>query len=460
VTDSGTPPLSASATFTVTVTEENQPPVLSAGSDETIDELRPWSRVVSATDPDLPMNDLTLSLVSGPDDLTFDSATRSLAWTPAEAQGPGRYPVTVRVTDGTVAVEQTFTLVVMETNQRPVVGGITASPNPVSIGEPVGIVITATDADEPQNVLTYSLAGSGLPDNLSGRFTWIAAGSGPITLTARVSDGTATVERVVSITVIGNTPPTISDIPAQETGLNQPTAWQSFTVGDQETAVGQLRVTAKSSNPILVPEDNIVLFEVGGAERHVLVLPALDQSGRASITLTVTDDGGLTAETTFDVVVCPGGPEITAQPTDQVAEPGMTVRFTVAAAGDGLSYQWFKETDLLAGQTQATLELVRVSTDAVGNYHVEVSDGLCRTTSNAVTLRLVPELEVDLYSVVTVQGMVGRTYQIEYRDDAGPEESWKPLAVLVMEQETQLFIDLSSPRTVKRLYRAISADQP
>ena len=76
----------------------------------------------------------------------------------------------------------------------------------------------------------------------------------------------------------------------------------AFTVGDAETAVGNLMVTATSSDTALIPDANLML---GGsdANRTITVTPAAGQTGTATITVMVTDEGGLAATDTFVVTV-------------------------------------------------------------------------------------------------------------------------------------------------------------
>jgi len=61
VTDSGEPALSATNSITVTVNEVNTAPVIAAIPDQTVDELTTLVVNVSATDADLPANQLTYS---------------------------------------------------------------------------------------------------------------------------------------------------------------------------------------------------------------------------------------------------------------------------------------------------------------------------------------------------------------------------------------------------------------
>src|SRR6185369_12709949 len=155
VTDSSTPNLSVTNSFTLTVNELNVAPVLTVPDDATINELVAFSASAAATDADLPANNLTFALVSGPSGLTVSPAG-AIAWTPTEAQGPGTYPVKVKVTDsGTppLSVTNTFTLTVNEVNLAPVL----TLPVNQTINESVAFSddATATDADLPAQTLTF-----------------------------------------------------------------------------------------------------------------------------------------------------------------------------------------------------------------------------------------------------------------------------------------------------------------
>src|SRR5437867_817024 len=98
-----------------------------------------------------------------------------------------------------------------------------------------------------------------------------------------------------------NTPPTISSIADLSISQNTATAPIAFTVGDAQTSAGSLVVSGASSSPALVPNANIV-FGGSGANRTVTVTPALNQTGTATITVTVSD-GSLTASDSFVLTV-------------------------------------------------------------------------------------------------------------------------------------------------------------
>lgn len=91
----------------------NSPPVLAAVADRTVDELTPMTLQLSAIDSDVPAQLLTFSLVNGPEGLTV-TPSGLVSWTPGTNAGPSTNLVTVRVSDGQLADEGTFTVTVRD----------------------------------------------------------------------------------------------------------------------------------------------------------------------------------------------------------------------------------------------------------------------------------------------------------------------------------------------------------
>jgi len=129
--------------------------------------------------------------------------------------------------------------------------------------------------------------------------------------------------------------PSISSVSNQSTRVNTQTPEIPFTVGDAETAADQLLVTATSSDQALVPDDSIFLGG-SGSNRTVSIFPAFDQTGTATITLTVTDNGGKFTTTSFLLTVIPANtpPTISAFTSYNTIRnvPFAPVNFTVGDA--------------------------------------------------------------------------------------------------------------------------------
>src|SRR5262249_44092923 len=154
--------LSNAATVTVEVTGQagNQPPILDPIGNKSVDELATLSFTATASDPDLPANTLTFSIVAGdgptgtpvPVGASVDPVTGVSTWTPTEAQGPGTFTFKVRVPDGgTPALfdEEEITVTGPEVNQPPVLAPI--GNRSVDEQTLLTFTIAATDPDLPAN---------------------------------------------------------------------------------------------------------------------------------------------------------------------------------------------------------------------------------------------------------------------------------------------------------------------
>ena len=102
VTDSGEPQLNDTTNMTVKVNEINKPPELNAIGSQTILENGELSFTATATDPDLPANDLTFSLDDGAPTGASITTDGLFSWTHSADLGAGPFVITVRVTDNGV----------------------------------------------------------------------------------------------------------------------------------------------------------------------------------------------------------------------------------------------------------------------------------------------------------------------------------------------------------------------
>ena len=292
-TDNGTPALSATAAVTVNVNEVNAPPVLGAIGDRTVDELLALNFTATATDADLPANSLSFSLDAGaPAGATIDPVTGDFSWTPAETDGPGTYPITVRVSDNgtpTLSDFEAITVTVNETNSAPVLNPIGNRAG--AVGVPITFTATATDADVPANSLSFSLdagapAGATIQPS-TGVFAWTPGAAGDFPTTVRVTDNGApplSAFEAITITVgaAPNAPPVLAAI--GDKTVNELAAL-AFTATAVDPDAGQTLTFSLDTGSPTGPSIN----EATGAFAWT---PAEAQGpGSYPITVRVTDNG-------------------------------------------------------------------------------------------------------------------------------------------------------------------------
>ena len=296
VTDDATPSLDDSETMTITVTEEpNDAPILDPIGDRNVDEN--LQLTFGATASDANAGDvLTFTLDAGaPAGAAIDPATGLFTWTPTEAQGPGTFTITIRVSDdGTPSLDdaETITVTVAEVNEAPTLGAI--GNQAVDEDTTLNFTATATDPDLPANTLTFSLD-AGAPvgaaiDPVTGAFTWTpgeAVGPDTVTVTVRVTDdGTPSLDDAETFTITINE---INDAPVLD------------PIGDRSVEQGEtLTFTATATDPDLPA--NVLTFSLdAGAPAGAAIDPATGAfswtptqaqgTGDFTVTVRVTDDG-------------------------------------------------------------------------------------------------------------------------------------------------------------------------
>ncbi len=325
----------AQQSFTIVA---NTTPMLLEVGDQTIDEGMLLDVQLSVDDQDVGET-LTFEFVGAvPDGAAIDNTGR-FTFTPTEAQGPGSFDISVRVTDSRGATDETtFAVQVDEVQQAPLVGSV--DDQFVLTGTTLSISIVASDPDIPQRPLTFSLE-AGAPaeasiDPTSGLFTFDApAGSslGMLSITVRVTEGAGADERSTTTTfnvnVVDNLPPFF------------PTQTTSFS----GKASDPLSFDVVAMDPDPVPVDLTFSLDPG-APAFVSIDPT---TGRVTVTtaretppqtfnivvrVTEISPDALTATETFSVEITPPPnvpPVFPAQPMSFTTEASVLLSFGVTA---------------------------------------------------------------------------------------------------------------------------------
>jgi hypothetical protein len=106
VVDNGSPNLSITNSFSITVNELNSAPIFPAPSNRTINEETLLVVTNAATDGDMPFNTITYQLQFAPSGSAINTNTGVITWTPSNSQGPStNLFITVATDNGGAAVE-------------------------------------------------------------------------------------------------------------------------------------------------------------------------------------------------------------------------------------------------------------------------------------------------------------------------------------------------------------------
>ena len=150
-------------------------------------------------------------------------------------------------------------------------------------------------------------------------------------------------------------------------------------------------------------------------------------------------------------------PVITSQLGGQVGYWGKSVTFNVHADGSPpLYYQWLKDNVPIGGASEPSLVLTNLQATNAGNYSVLVTSPYGSTTSSNAYLTVNPAgVFLSLYSGITIDGVVGLTYGIQYSTDLSNTNGWRGMANVTLSVPTELWFDVQPASQPQRYYRVL-----
>jgi hypothetical protein len=260
VTDSGG--LSTTNTFTVVVNEVNVAPVLPVQTNRTIAPLTALVVNNTATDADLPANNLTYSLVAGPASAAIDT-NGVITWTPPQAQPNSTNLFTTVVTDSNrwalsaqqLSATNSFSVIVLKPvivldSNALVFEGCLPTNNAIDPGESVTLLFSFKNAGAgntanlvatlletngvvspsgPQNYGVLTAGGSAV----SLPFTFLALGAcgGTLTATVQLQDGPLSLGTFAVPFTMGSTGASFAQNFDGVTAPALPTGWSTAASG-------------------------------------------------------------------------------------------------------------------------------------------------------------------------------------------------------------------------------------
>lgn len=347
--------LTATTSFTVTV---NAPPTITPITNQLINMGASTSALAFTVGDDLTLN--TSLTVTGVSSNTALVKTANIVVTGPNADGrcsvivtpvaiySGVTTIHLTVTDGGGLTAQTS--FILTVNGRPIFTPIARQLINLNTSTPALAFTVSDDLTPVESLLVtgasnnstlfppirIALGGSGAARTVTVRPGLNQSGTATITISAKDGGGlTGTMSFIVTV----NGPPTISTIANQLINMGTSTSALAFKVGDDVTVAGALTVTGAASNAALVKTANIVLTgpDVSG-QCSVTITPVAIYSGVTTITLTVTDGGGLTTKGSF-ILTVNGRPKVTSI-ANQLVIPGTTPAALPFILSDDLTPVW------------------------------------------------------------------------------------------------------------------------
>ena len=276
------------------------------------------------------MNTLTYSLFNSPSYATI-TADGFVELRPGELDGGSTRTITVVVSDGTTFTAVTFNVTVVETNSPPVIpdlGVIQARAN-----NTLTFFDGATDSDVPVQALTHTIltpvpnlsidAASGLivfrPNDAQFGLTY--------SVILRVTDSVgASTDRLFQIAIAANTPPLLPTIPPQQARVGR-------TLVINSAATDPDRPAQTITHSLTQAPANMAIDAATG---QIFFSPTPDQAGQGyTVIVRATDSAGAASEKAFIIGVANAAGQVFG-PGGQVINPGLQVRYAVAAASGPL----------------------------------------------------------------------------------------------------------------------------
>ena len=353
---------------------------------------------------------------------------------------------------------------------------LTASPNPVLVGQYLSYTLTVT------NPGPASASSVMLTDTLPASVTFVSASPGCVNLGGKAvcnagtvpSGGSSSFTVVVTPTAAELITSTLSvtssapdsnaanNVAVNVTTVNGPPA---ITVQPaSQAAIAGTNVTlqvAATGTPPLAFQWSFNRSDLPGAANASLTLPNVQaaQAGTYAVLVTNAYGSALSSNAALTVLV---GPAISTEPSNQTVVAGANASFTVTATGTTpLVYQWAVDGISLAGATADTLLFTNVKAAQAGNYVVVITNVAGSITSSVASLTVLPSGTLISLSMVqpavsiAFPSEVGFNYVLEYKNSLD-DPVWTPLSPAVAGTGVELVLQDPNAPAASRYYRVSS----
>ena len=459
----------------VTVTEvQNTAPVLAAIGAQSTNEDTPLYLTLSATDVD--GDALTYTASSDEENVTAVVDGTTLTLTPA-ANWNGTANITVTVSDGELEDSKVFELTVTPINDAPVMDAIETQTTLED--QPISMALNATDIDnetsdlsfdastENTDIVTVSVTGNVLT------LMPVEDATGPAEIEVWASDGEAESGHITFTLTVApvNDAPVMDAIAAQTTNEETPLMIM-VSSSDIDTGTGDGDENTPTYSAVSSSPDDVA---VSINDDQLTMEPALDFHGDVTISVTVTDDGGLSDTTDFVLTVTPVNDApvmdaIEAQTTLEDQPISMALNATdIDNETSDLSFDASTgNTDIVTVSVTGNLLTLTPVENATGPAVVEVwaSDGDAESGHITFTLTVAPVNDAPIAtdavinpSIPTINDDLVLSYDyfdLEGDDESGTIITWFKDGVEQLEFSDQLTIPASATACDEEWYTEVT----
>jgi hypothetical protein len=156
-------------------------------------------------------------------------------------------------------------------------------------------------------------------------------------------------------------------------------------------------------------------------------------------------------------------PVFTVQPTNNLASIGSTVTLHALVSNVSANYGWYFNGSAIAngngisGANTANLTITGITAAQTGSYSVYATNS---TSGEASYFTLSSAASVSaqsfgLFPVVTLNGTVGNTYEVQYTSSLATPVTWTTLGTYTTITSPQYVPDFSAPLSTSRFYQVI-----
>lgn len=154
-------------------------------------------------------------------------------------------------------------------------------------------------------------------------------------------------------------------------------------------------------------------------------------------------------------------PKIVTEPTNVVVAQGTSASFNVLISNVSCTYQWLlnnlplTDGNGISGSKTATLTIANAGLANVGIYSVLATNSTQSAYSVVSTGASLTTEAAGFFPVVTINGIPGDTYEVDYTTSLTQPVTWIPLSTNTLGSFTQYVVDSSSPMSNSRFYRVV-----